>query len=175
MGKSARQLSARVARTVEIHQAARSLYRSGRMHDALEAAQAACEHSPRDPDAWALLARIARRCGLPASAEDAFQRAAALSPQHPVPVRMSAEQFDALVQATLATLPDGLRSRLRGMVIEEVMPSLDLVTAGLDPDALTSLSEPNPGHLVLYRENFENAAGGLAAVAQLLKVTLQNG
>ena len=40
---------------MELLQKARSLYESGEMHDALEVAQAACEHKPKDAEAWWLL------------------------------------------------------------------------------------------------------------------------
>ena len=50
---------------MDLVQRARELYASGRMHDALEVAQAACDRAAKDAEAWALLGRISRHNGMP--------------------------------------------------------------------------------------------------------------
>src|SRR5215472_9400671 len=71
---------------MDLIQHARELYTAGRMHDALEAAQAACDRSPKDPEAWSLLGRVSRRAQ---------------------PHRVSAERFRSLAQE--AGAPQGVR------------------------------------------------------------------
>ena len=55
---------------MDLLQHARELYVTGRMHDALEACQAACDRAPKDSEAWSLLGRISRHTGLPAASDD---------------------------------------------------------------------------------------------------------
>src|SRR5215470_7394369 len=83
---------------MDLLQHARTLYATGRMHDALEAAQAACDRAPKDSEAWSLLGRISRHTGLPGASDDAFRRAALLDSRRPVPYRVDAERFRSLVQ-----------------------------------------------------------------------------
>src|SRR5215469_3870505 len=113
---------------MDLIQHARALYAAGRMHDALEAAQAACDRAPKDADAWSLLGRVSRHTGLPAASDEAFRRAAQLDSRHSLPHRVSAERFRALVQEAAAG-PSSVRV--------QSMPAADLVRAGVDPDALT--------------------------------------
>lgn len=64
-------------------QRARELVRQGRLHDALEAAQASCEKQPRSAEAWDLLARISGELGLPAASEEARRRSSELKGTEP--------------------------------------------------------------------------------------------
>ncbi|MGH7776557.1 MAG: tetratricopeptide repeat protein [Candidatus Dormibacterales bacterium] len=66
---------------MDLLQRARELQAQGRLHEALEAAQAACERHPREPEAWALLAAVSGALGMAAASEDAARRAAELSAQ----------------------------------------------------------------------------------------------
>ena len=52
---------------MDLVQRAREIYCEGRMHDALETAQAASDRAPKDPEAWRLLARVSRHVGLTAA------------------------------------------------------------------------------------------------------------
>jgi len=130
------------------------------MHDALEAAQAACDRSPRDSEAWRLLGCISRHTGLPAASDVAFRRAAELDATLAPPHRVSRERFEALVEEARAGLPAEARERLGGTAIRiEVMPTAEQVRAGLDPDALL-LAEGPPPALVLFQVNHENRSAG---------------
>ncbi|MGH7903050.1 MAG: tetratricopeptide repeat protein [Candidatus Dormibacteraceae bacterium] len=64
---------------MDLLQEARRLEEEGRLHDALEAAQAACERRPREPEAWTVLARISGRLGMTVASQDAARRAAELA------------------------------------------------------------------------------------------------
>src|SRR5215469_5555803 len=127
---------------MDLIQHARELYTTGRMHDALEAAQAACDRAPKDSEAWSLLGRVSRHTGLPAASDQAFLRARELDSQRTLPHRVSAERFRALV--TEVGAPAGARV--------QQMPTEDQVRAGVDPDALT-LRDPAAGVLILFQVN----------------------
>src|SRR5437764_4726900 len=117
---------------------ARDLFATGRMHDALEAAQAACDRAPKDAEAWRLLARISRHTGMPAASDEAFRRASRLNGGLALPHRVSAERFLALVEEARAALPEAERRRLEALAVSaEPMPTADQVRSGVDPDALT--------------------------------------
>ena len=148
---------------------ARELYEAGRMHDALEAAQAACDRAPKDPGAWALLGRVSRHTGMPAASDDAFRRAAQLDNRLASPYRVDAERFQALVDEALAGLAPDARRRLQGTTVRvHALPAVDQVRAGVDPDALT-LRERSPHDvLVLFQVNHENRCGGEEALRALV-------
>src|SRR3979409_2328074 len=102
---------------MDLVQRARDLYSTGRMHDALEAAQAACDRAPKDPEAWRLLARVSRYVGLTAASDDAFRRSAALTNGRPLPFRVTQDRFQELVQEALGALPPEARRRLGSTTI----------------------------------------------------------
>jgi len=142
---------------MDLVQHARDLYSSGRMHDALEAAQAACDRAPKDPDAWWLLGRISRHTDMPVASDEAFRRAAQLDGRLVLPLRISGERFQALVAEARAALPEAARQSLEPTAIRSVpMPSADQVRAGLDPDALTLRERTPHDVLVLFQVNHEN-------------------
>ena len=64
---------------MDLIQRARELFEEGRLHDALEVAQAACERQPRSPEAWELLSLVSGALGMAAASEDAARRAAELA------------------------------------------------------------------------------------------------
>ena len=143
------------------------------MHDALEAAQAACERSPKDPAAWSLLGRISRHIGLPSASDDAFRRAAQLDRSIPVPYRVSAQRFRQLVEEAVAALPAPARARLDPTAVRaQPIPTAEHVRAGVDPDALTQRERSPHGALVLYQVNHENRSGGEEALRALVAESL---
>jgi len=158
---------------MDLLQHARELYATGRMHDALEAAQAACDRAPKDSQAWTLLGRVSRHIGLPAASDDAFRRACALDDGLALPYRVTLERFRALVDEVTAALPDDVRSRLDATPVQvQVIPTAEQVRAGVDPDALTDASQ---GTLVLFQVNHENRSVGEAALRALVTRSLTDG
>ncbi len=130
------------------------------MHDALQAAQAACDRAPKDPDAWRLLGRISRHTGMPAASDDAHRRAAALDGRS-APYRVSAERFRALVE-------EAARARGMSAVRAEAVPGPQQVRAGLDPDAL-HVREGGPRcAVVLFQVNHEDRCETEAQLRELI-------
>ena len=155
-------------------QAARAAYREGRIHDALEAAQVACERRPKDPEAWRLLGAVSRHAGMPAAGEDAFQRAARLSRKHRPPHRVDPEAFRGLVEQARGSLSrDGLR-RLAGVAVEvRQLPDQELIRGGVAPDALSARLHAPAEVLVLFQGNHENRAADSGELAKLVARSLQ--
>lgn len=152
---------------MDLIQHARGLYAAGRMHDALEAAQAACDRAPKDAEAWSLLGRIGRHAGLPAASDEAFIRAAQLDSRRPLPHRVSTERFRALVQEAAGAPAPAVRV--------QPMPTADQVRAGVDPDALTYREPSAPDVLVLFQVNLENGSAGEDALRAAIGRALAGG
>src|SRR5258706_9483432 len=109
-------------------QHALELFATGRMHDALEAAQAACDRAPKDADAWWLLARVSRHTGMPVASDRAFQRAAQLDARLTLPHRVGAERFQALIGEAMAALAPDSRRRLELTAIRsQPLPAVEQV------------------------------------------------
>ncbi len=145
-------------------QAARALYLKGEMHDALEAAQSACDQHPRDAEAWRLLACISRYTGMPGASDLAFRRAAELSRRLRVPHRVSQEEFEAMVGEGITNLsPDGHRRLGSAQVRVQAVPELDAIRAGeVEPDALAQRRRRPEDVLILFQVNHENRSGSEA-------------
>lgn len=161
---------------MDLLQHARQLYAAGRMHDALEAAQAACDRSPKDAKAWCLLARISRYVGMPAASDDAFRRAASLDDRCPRPYRVSLARFQELVDEVGAALAAAGQGGLATTVVQvRPVPQADQVGAGVDPDALSLRDESQPDVLVLFQVNHENTCADEDALRELLGRSLSGG
>jgi tetratricopeptide (TPR) repeat protein len=158
---------------MDLLQHARDLYTTGRMHDALEAAQAACDRAPKDSEAWLLLGRIGRHTGMPAASDEAFRRANELDPTIVLPHRVSAERFRALIEVARAGLSPEARRRLEKTAVRaHLIPTADQVRTGLDPDALTVRERGPQDVLVLFQVNHENRCGGEDALLALVAASL---
>jgi len=158
---------------MDLIQRARDLYVRGRLHDALEAAQAACDRAPKDPEAWSLLGRISRHTGLPAASDEAFRRASELDSRLPLPYRVTADRFRSLVEEAARALTPEVRRRLEPSAIRvHAMPSETQVRGGVDPDALV-LRETTPhAVLVLFQVNHENGSASEDALRALVTRSL---
>ena len=158
---------------MELLQRARELYESGRVHDALEAAQAACDRKPKDAEAWWLLGCISRFENLPAASDTAFAKAAALSSSHPLPHRVSREHFEGLVRRQLDSLAGDPRHGLSDVRIEvRDLPGRDDVKRGTSPDALTTRKRGAEDVLLVYQVNHENRSGTEADLSNLVTRSL---
>jgi len=159
---------------VDALQTARAAYRAGRLHDALEAAQVACERRPKDPEGWRLLGAVSRHVGMPAASEEAFRRAAVLAPRsHPPPYRLTRERFEALVTAAEAGLSRDAKRRLSGLQVRlEDLPAAEQIAAGLAPDALSARQHSPSETLLVFQGNLENRSRDEADLAKLIARTL---
>ncbi len=157
---------------MDLLQHARRLYERGEMHDALEAAQAACERAPRDAEGWWLLACVSRHTGLPQASDQAFRRAAELSRRKPLPLRVSAAEFAAVVEKARHDMSPDARRRLAGTRIRlSELPSEGEMRSGTKPDVMTHRARQPEDVLTLYQVNLENRSGTRAALqAAVVKV-----
>jgi hypothetical protein len=152
---------------------ARDLYEKGEMHDALEAAQAACEQRPKDADAWWLLGCVSRYTGMPAASDDAFRRAGQLNRRRRQPFRVDDGTFRRLVEAARAQISGDASRRLEGTEIRiESLPAIAEVRSGTSPDAVSLRSRVPNDVLVLYQVNHENRASDASQLQGLLVRTL---
>jgi hypothetical protein len=158
---------------MDLLQHARELFANGRMHDALEAAQAACDRAPKDSEAWWLLARIGRHTGIPIASDEAFRRAAHLDPRLTLPHRVSAERFRELIDEARAALGPEPARRLEPTTIRaQPVPAADHVRSGVDPDALTLRERTTHDLLVLFQVNHENRCASEDALLALVSRSL---
>ena len=158
---------------MDLLQHARELYAAGRMHDALEAAQAACDRAPKDSEAWRLLGAISRHTGMPAASDEAFRRAKELDDRLAMPHRVSGERFQALIEEAVSSLPPEAGRRLEATAIRaQAMPTSDQVRGGVDPDALSLRERAPQDVLVLFQVNHENRSASEDALRALLARSL---
>ena len=152
---------------------ARELYRSGEIHDALQAAQVAAERAPRSAHAWWLLAHVSRHAGMPLASDDAFRRAAKLSRRYGVPVRLTDDAFGRLVRSVRSGLSPDARRRLAEVEVRvERLPTEAAIRSGVDPDATAQRVRRPDDVLTLYQVNLENRAASEEALRGLLERTL---
>src|SRR5262252_9361400 len=155
---------------------ARDLYVAGRMHDALEAAQAACDRAPKEPEAWWLLGRVSRHAGLLAASDVAFQKASELDSRFVVPYRVTASRFAQLIDESRSELSEEARRRLAPAAIRaRSMPTEDQVRDGLDPDALSCRDRRSEELLILFQANHENQSRTEEALRALVGRSLSAG
>ena len=150
---------------MDLRQRARELFAQGHIHDAFEAAQAACDQQPKDAEAWHLLGCICRHAGMPSTGDGAFDRAAALDPERfPKPLRVPPDRFRELAE----------RARPQGGGDFEVvgLPALEDIRSGVAPQA--RWSRPGTG-LVLYQANHENGADSEEQLVSLLEQSWREG
>jgi Tetratricopeptide repeat len=159
---------------MDLIQRARDLYAGGRLHDALEAAQAACDRAPKDPEAWSLLGRISRHTGMPVASDEAFRRASQLDSRRPLPYRVTADRFRSLVEEAAGALAPEARRRLEPASIRvHAMPSEAQVRGGVDPDALVLRETAPHAVLVLFQVNHENGSASEDALRALVTRSLE--
>lgn len=152
---------------------ARELYAAGHLHDALEAAQAACDRAPKDAAAWWMLGCISRHNGMPAASDEAFRRAAALRADRPMPHRVSQERFLWMVSDAKRSLPEDARERLAGVEVRvRPLPSAEQIRAGVEPLALSARASERQRTMTLFQLNHENASEGDESLLQLITRSL---
>ena len=152
---------------------ARDLYVAGRMHDALEAAQAACDRAPKDPEAWWLLGRISRHTGLLAASDVAFLKAVELDSRFVLPHRVPASRFATLIEESRSALSARASRRLGQTVVRaQAMPTPEQVKLGVDPDALSLRDHGAHEVLILFQVNHENRCASEEALRRLVSRSL---
>lgn len=109
--------------------------------------------------------------------------------EHPLPARLTEEQFDAVVEEACAALPPEFRSALEAVpIVIEPMPPIDLVVEGdpleVPPDLLglfvgasqleTSDEDPEGfvARIYLFQRNIERTSADLDETREQVRVTL---
>jgi len=143
------------------------------MHDALEAAQVACDRQPKDAEAWYLLGCISRFTAMPVASDSAFARAAVLSRKKRAPHRVGRPDFEVLVKAALGQLsPDALRRLKDARVEVRDLPSVEEIRGGLAPDALSHRTRTAADVMTIFKVNHENRCGDEDQLKGLVARTL---
>jgi len=147
--------------------------------------------SPDAPETHALLARALELLNDPAPAEKHDQLAFELDHERfPLPLEVSDEDFDAVVESSLTELPAEVRQHLQEIpVLVESLPSLDVLRAGkppISPDVLglfvgRDLLERShadlpgaPGAIYLFRRNLLRACLDRNELAREIRITVQH-
>jgi predicted Zn-dependent protease with MMP-like domain/Flp pilus assembly protein TadD len=146
--------------------------------------------APRDPWVQNAIGLAAERSGDLKEAERRFARARKLDPAaFPHPVTLAPEEFDRVLEAALAALPEPIRRYLANVAItvEEIPADQDLLAAAppLSPQSLgmfrgSAIGQQGsmdpwshfPSSIVLYQRNLERAARSREELVQEIGVTL---
>jgi predicted Zn-dependent protease with MMP-like domain/Flp pilus assembly protein TadD len=161
-----------------------------RLDEAARQLHAAERLAPRDPWVQNALGLTAERAGDLKEAERRFARARKLDPvAFPLPVTLASEEFDAVLEAALAALPEPIRRYLANVAItvEEIPADHDLLASSppLSPQSLgmfrgSAIGQQGtmdpwshfPASIVLYQRNLERAARTREELVREIGVTL---
>lgn len=167
----------------------RLLFLEGHFDQALTALQAARKAAPAAL-AWWWEAVALERLERLAEAEQAYREACRLDPDTPRPVRIEDEACDALIEATLAELPDEIRAEVEATctVARQDFPDPSRVRdEGVDPFLLgeclgtaerTRRGDPVGGQhtglteVLVYRRNLERSCVDREELEEELRITL---
>lgn len=162
-----------------------------RFEDAQRDAQQALGIRPEYGYAWDLLSRVFEHLGQAAKSAEAADHAFAIDPEaFPLPLEVSNEDFDALVEKSLAELPKPIAKKLEEFpVVVQDLPAREMLTAQeppLTPDLLglfagrhifarSSTEAPDaPGAIYLFRRNLLRASTDREELAHEVRVTVQH-
>ncbi len=162
-----------------------------RFTDSCADAQRAVAIVPGYAQAWDLLSRALEFLGRGSEAVEASEKAEALDPeQFPQPLDVSSEDFDALVEKSLAELPKRIRAKLDEVpVVVQDLPTESMLTEDrppLTPDLLglfvghhlfaeSSGAPPEvPGSIHLFRRNLLRACTDREDLAREIRITVQH-
>jgi predicted Zn-dependent protease with MMP-like domain/Flp pilus assembly protein TadD len=170
-----------------------ALYELDRFEEAETALLAAEAAAPQGPEAaWVLhaLGLVAERRGEVDEARRRFARARKLAPEDfPPPISLSAQEFEAAVEAALAELPEPVRRYLANVAIsvEDLPAEADLLASDppLSPGILglfrgapwgqKASMDPwshFPSAIVLYQRNLERFARTREELVEEIRITL---
>lgn len=114
---------------------AHSLFASCRFDEAHTEIEQVLEQDSRNPDGHGLRGLLAERRGDLTAADAAFAEAHQLDPHgYPLPIRLTAEAFEAVLDRARAVLPETVRSALDEVVVSvESLPDDILLQSDEDP------------------------------------------
>jgi predicted Zn-dependent protease with MMP-like domain/Flp pilus assembly protein TadD len=167
-----------------------ALHELCRFEEARDALLTAEGTAPDDPQICHALGLVAERRGEAEEAERRFSRARSLAPEeYPRPVSLSHGEFEAVVEAALAALPEQVRRYLANVAvtIEDLPADADLLAADppLSPGILglfrgapygqKASMDPwshLPSGIVLYQRNLERFARSREELVEEVRITL---
>ena len=162
-----------------------------RFEAARDDAQRAVAIVPGYAQAWDLLSRALEFLGEPAAAAEASEKAEALDPeQFPEPLEVPSDEFDALVEKSVAELPARIRAKLEEVpVVVQDLPTVEMLTGEqppLTPDLLglfvgmhlfteqSGSAGHAPGSIHLFRRNLLRACADREELAHEVRITVQH-
>ena len=173
------------------HLRALSEFQLARFEEARADAERALAVQPEMAESHDLLARVLEYLGDATGAAEHAEEAADLDPElFPLPLDVSDEEFDAVVERSLRELPGPVREHLGEIpVLVEPLPGRDLLTSGdppLTPDLLglfvgRHLLERHhddlpaaPGAIYLFRRNLLRACADRDELEREIRTTVQH-
>lgn len=168
------------------------LFESCRFREAKQLLESVLRRDAANPSAHHTLGLIAERAGDARDASERFRRARHEAPDDfPIPVHLSAKEFDRAIENALEELPSQIREYLSNVAItvEDVPADDDLFSADppLSPSVLgmfrgSPIGEKAsmdpwshfPSSIVLYQRNLERFAGSREDLVEQIRVTLQH-
>lgn len=167
------------------------LFRTRRFEEARAAVHAALGGGDASAEAHVANGLLLERAGDHAAADACFARAAELDPdRHPLPIRLTRDQFDREVQQAVALLPHEFRQHLDHVPLlvedlpsEAVLEGVDEVAdpelLGLfegpslaDPDSDLGGSVPQVPRIRLFQRNLERFAASEDELVEQIRITL---
>jgi predicted Zn-dependent protease with MMP-like domain/Flp pilus assembly protein TadD len=164
------------------------LFELARFKEAEAAFLSVANEDPENPWPPHCLGLLAERSGDDAQAAALFARATRLDPEaFPVPVKLSAEEFDAALGVAIAKLPDHARAQLGNVTISvqpfpddeslrsgEVTPTILGVFQGtpLDERSPIRAEDHQTATIVLYQRNLERFARTREELIEQIEVTV---
>jgi predicted Zn-dependent protease with MMP-like domain len=173
------------------HLRAWASYQLARFDEACEDAERALAVQPEMAEAHDVLSRALEHLGDDAGARRHAQQASELDPELcPLPLEVSDDEFDALVEQSLIELPPKVREQLGEIpVLVEPLPSLGVLTAEMPPltpdllglfvgrDLMTRHHDdlPSaPGAIYLFRRNLLRACADEEELAREIRITVRH-
>lgn len=162
-----------------------------RFAEARADAERALAVHPNDAHAHDLLSRILEKMGDAEGSAEHAVRACELDPEgFPLPLDVPREEFDALVERSVAELPQAIRAKLDELpVLVQDLPTPDMLTGEdppLAPDLLglfvghhlfaRSVEAPPsaPGAIYLFRRNLLRACADREELEREIRITVQH-
>ena len=173
------------------HLRALAAYDLARFEAAVADAQRSLAVQPGFAEAHDLLSRSLEHLGRQGEADDHAELAAELDPERfAQPLELTDDEFDALVEAALAELPERVQREVGELpVIVDALPERELLTAEsppLSPDILglfvgrhllersVAHSGDSPGSIHLFRRNLLRACETREELEREVRITLQH-
>ncbi len=162
-----------------------TLFEMGRFPEAKKSFEQLAREYPEEPWSFHYLGLLAERRG--EDPEPWFLKARTLEPEEfPPPVHVSAQEFDAAVDAAIAALPAHARPHLANAVINvEPIPSDDEIREGLSPTILgvfagtplderldTQASHHETVRITLFQKNLERFARTREELHEEIRITV---